>query len=194
MDTKIFIIGKTNTGKDTIARKLAEDFDLKVLASYTDIPKRVDQTEGVEHTFISEEEMTNILEGDDVFASYITKRGRYCSTIGQINDCDIYVINPDSLVAAYDKFPEVVANSIVIYLKTPYAIRKIRSLKRQDDIEAFLKRVKDEAREFNNFEACIDTHMKFLDVHMFDNSTDDINDVYSKVVELLKERKVIECQ
>lgn len=58
--SKIFcLMGKSSSGKDTIFRELCENetLNLKPIISYTTRPKRVNETNGVEYNFITEDEL-----------------------------------------------------------------------------------------------------------------------------------------
>ena len=64
MDKKtiIAVIGKTSSGKDTVAKVLNEKYGIPSVVSMTTRPKREYETNGVEHVFISKEEMSNVLK------------------------------------------------------------------------------------------------------------------------------------
>ena len=51
------IVGRTASGKDSLARAVAKKHNLKILSSYTTRPKRPNETN--EHIFISPEEVDN---------------------------------------------------------------------------------------------------------------------------------------
>ena len=55
--TIICLVGKTGTGKDTIAKFLYETFGIESICSYTTRPKRDYEINGVEHYFIDKEKM-----------------------------------------------------------------------------------------------------------------------------------------
>lgn len=59
---KIFcIMGKSGSGKDTIFREINKDksLGLKPIILYTTRPKRINETNGVEYYFISEDDLVN---------------------------------------------------------------------------------------------------------------------------------------
>ena len=147
---KFFIVGETNSGKDTLARRLAKDLGLEVLASYTDNPKRADQTEGVEHRFVSKEYMSQILDTEEIFAYTETIGARYCATVSQVKECDLYVINPDGLINT-DKKNLALLEHRIIFLDVDKSIRKQRSIARGDDLQSFENRCKKEQEEFDKF-------------------------------------------
>ncbi len=69
MSSNIFcIMGKSGTGKDTIAKRLLEDSTLELhsLVPYTTRPKRPGETEGVEYHFTTNEEFEALLKAGKV--------------------------------------------------------------------------------------------------------------------------------
>ena len=67
----ICIVGKTSSGKDSVARILKEKYGIDMVVSYSTAPKREDQIEGVHHYFISSEEMARICKEEKVIALII---------------------------------------------------------------------------------------------------------------------------
>ena len=51
----ICLVGETSRGKDTVAKILQEDYNLKPVCSYTTRPMRPGEIEGREHYFITRE-------------------------------------------------------------------------------------------------------------------------------------------
>lgn len=56
----IVIVGKTATGKDTLCKHLKEKYDIPMVVSYADRPMRDYEENGVQHIFISKEEMDEL--------------------------------------------------------------------------------------------------------------------------------------
>lgn len=81
-------IGKSASGKTTIANMLEEREGMKQVQSYTTRPPRFEGEVG--HKFITDDECNNL---EDVVASTLYNGYWYCATLDQINDADIYVID-----------------------------------------------------------------------------------------------------
>lgn len=60
MLTIIALIGKTSSGKDTVARYIKASYGINQIVSYTTRPMRSHETDGVEHYFVSKERMTEV--------------------------------------------------------------------------------------------------------------------------------------
>lgn len=106
----ITIIGPSGAGKDTVARMLSEMGGYKVLCSYTTRPKRDGEIDGVEHHFVDKCDVPH-----DKMLAY-TKYGgyEYWTTIDQVTDKAIYVIDEDGLKALRKKFPDIEFFSICV--------------------------------------------------------------------------------
>lgn len=156
------IIGRTGSGKDTVAEGLKKT-GMKAVCSYATRPKRDNETEGVEHYFISPEKMSVIRENERI-AAY-TKIGdvEYCATVAEVMQSDIYVIDPDGLknlqIAMKDELINHKLDICTIYVYTPLIIRNKRIMESgrgKAAINSFLKRDNDENEQFSQFETVAD--------------------------------------
>lgn len=149
----IAIVGKTSSGKDTVARFLAKKYEIPMVVSYTTRPKREKETDGVEHYFISEEQMQTILQKEDIIA--YTKNEQtgieYCASLqGMTHDPMIYIINPDG-IAWMKENGKGDFTLTTIYVNCPEEIIRQRALQRGDIPEVFEKRLASEREEFDIF-------------------------------------------
>lgn len=86
----ILLAGARGAGKTTIAEKLCEKYNWKILPTYTTRPKRTEDEQG--HTFLTNEEFDQIPEEQRL--AYTEHYGdRYCTTAEQIKDYDIFIID-----------------------------------------------------------------------------------------------------
>lgn len=142
----ICLMGRTASGKDTLASKLCERTGLRQIISYTTRERRVN--EGNTHIFISDEEY-NAMESAGQIAAF-TQIGpyKYCCTIDQLYNNDVYVIDPIGVQHLRElNLPNL--RLITVYVNTPDDIRKERALnKRGDDRLTFMKRDMAEREQF----------------------------------------------
>ena len=147
MKNLILLVGETGSGKDTVARKLP----YKKVISYTTRPMRDADINGVNHWFISDKEMDE-LEKKDLIAWTKTGEVRYCATVGSlIEDTMIYIINPNGVRWFKEHYKGDEINVITIGIYVPLEERKRRCKDRSDFNSSFIKRVKDEQKDFDNF-------------------------------------------
>lgn len=130
----VLLVGKSGSGKSTIAKKLEDDYGLSQVLSYTTRPIRDGEIDNPTHTFVTDEEFNELtnLVGYTEFNGY-----KYCATSQQIDDNDIYVIDPDGVEYMREHYSgnkEVV----VVYINCPDSVLMDRMLERGDDfLDAF---------------------------------------------------------
>ena len=146
---KLFcIMGETASGKDTLTKKLCEDTGMKAIVSYTTRPRRTN--EGDTHIFVDDSVYEHM---KDNLAAYTEINGfRYWTTIEQIYDNDIYIIDPNGLETLENLGLEDI-DLCSIYINVPIDIRLERALYRGDSLEDFFSRNKSEMRQFIQMKA-----------------------------------------
>ena len=146
---KLFcIMGETASGKDTLTKKLCEDTGMKAIVSYTTRPRRTN--EGDTHIFVDDSVYEQM---KDNLAAYTEINGfRYWTTIEQIYDNDIYIIDPNGLETLENIGLEDI-DLCSIYINVPLEVRLERALYRGDSLEDFFSRNKSEMRQFIQMKA-----------------------------------------
>ena len=146
---KLFcIMGETASGKDTLTKKLCEDTGMKAIVSYTTRPRRTN--EGDTHIFVDDSVYEQM---KDNLAAYTEINGfRYWTTIEQIYDNDIYIIDPNGLETLENLGLEDI-DLCSIYINVPIDVRLERALYRGDSLEDFFSRNKSEMRQFIQMKA-----------------------------------------
>ena len=177
MGRLILLVGKTSSGKDTIARYIKDVYGIDQVVSYTTRPKRPSETNGVEHIFVTKEEMANILTTQNVLAYTEFNNTQYCATTQQLEGADkVYIIDPNGV--GYLKEKGIPA--VTIYVDLDESIIIDRALKRGDNLDAVKTRLADEQGQFNNFKS-----MQFYDYLICTDCN--LEFVYSKVDAILSE-------
>ena len=149
-----FIMGKTNTGKDSIGKYMRERFGLGDVVSYTTRTKRDYEIDDVHHKFTTPKQMAEIMRDNNVIA--YTKNEitgiEYCATLECMtsDDC-VYIINPNG----FKWFKENGCLSNVeyktIFVYAPEDIILQRGIQRGDDKYTLEKRLESERDEFDEF-------------------------------------------
>lgn len=147
MNNICLLVGESGSGKTTIASILENDYDYKQLMSYTTRPPRCDGEVG--HVFVSDEEFDKLTDmvGYTEFNGY-----RYCATAQQVEENDIYVIDP----AGVDYFKHAYRgdkNVVVIYISVDRGERFVRMINRGDPAEKVYERLLNDDEAFANVEA-----------------------------------------
>ena len=119
----ITITGPSGAGKDTVARMMSEMTDWPVLCSYTTRPMREGEVNGREHYFV---------ERFDVPFTKILAHTRYggydyWTSIDQVKDTAIYVIDEVGLVELKERHTDIEVFSV--YVNSLLPIRLMRGVK-----------------------------------------------------------------
>lgn len=149
MDKLICILGPSGSGKTTIEKILYEKYNLKPVRSYTTRPKRY--PDELNHTFISNAEF-NKIKTEDMIAFTKYNGHRYCATRQQIDECDVYVIDPAGL-EILKKLYHGAKNIVSVYLRVDANTCLERMQSRGDSFDNAFERIKNDLLAFRNIEA-----------------------------------------
>ena len=169
MTKKFLIVGRSASGKTSIASAACERSGLKMVKSYTTRPPRNEEeaTNSKDHIFITEEDFAQYK--DDIAAYAEINGNRYFTTHSKLDDndaWDAYVISPDAIPPLKEKYKDKY-QFIVVYVRTTQSIAKERAKKRRDG-NVYDSRVESENEEFTAFEKSMN-----WDYHLLNNDTFD---------------------
>ena len=143
------IVGASGSGKTSLVTELERHYGYKSIPSYTTRLPRHENELG--HTFITKEEFDK-LENIVAYTEY--DNNFYAATSEQVNNYDLYVIDPAGI--KYFKENYVGAKGVVIiYLKSPLTVRMERMEQRNGFDEA-LNRIKKDIFVFKDSELIAD--------------------------------------
>ena len=99
--TIIAIVGPSGSGKTTLSLYLYGRYGIPFVCSYTTRPMREGETNGVEHIFVTDDDVPDQSEmiAYTVFGGY-----QYWATKSQIHDVTTYVIDEKGLIYLKEKF------------------------------------------------------------------------------------------
>ena len=127
MNKPLFLfVGKSASGKTTIADMLGKDGYSQVY-SYTTRQKRHENEIG--HTFITDEEYDKL---ENIVASTLYNGHRYCTTLDQIQEADLYVIDIPGIETLMENYDRLDRRVYVFYFDTDVYTRIKRMLNRHD--------------------------------------------------------------
>lgn len=146
----MLLVGRTNSGKSSLIKKLCERSNFTALQSYTTRAKRSDEDN--DHIFVNKKEYLRAKENGEIAVDAEIAGNYYYSTIEQLYNSDLYTINP----AALDKLfalniPGI--RFVVVYVSCSDKTREERALKRGDNKHDFRLRDFAERQEFRRFVA-----------------------------------------
>ena len=137
IDDYIFcIVGKSGSGKTTIANKLFDKYGYTQIASYTTRPPRSDND--TDHTYISSKEYDELTD----MVAFTTFDGfRYCVTKEQVDKANLYIVDPfglEQLKQLYDGKKHIIS----IYIDVPMDICLDRMRRRNDSEDKVWERLR----------------------------------------------------
>ena len=151
MNTIIFIVGETGSGKDTISKLLP----YPVNVSWTTRPMRLGDVQGETHWFVSDEKFA---KAGEMLAYTEIGPYKYGLPLGSLPDgISIYIIDPDGIKWFRDNYKKDKLKTITIGLTLPLSERLKRCVSmRKDDPKQFDERVKAETERFDKFKLSCD--------------------------------------
>mgnify|MGYP002515686241 FL=1 len=164
----ILLVGESGSGKTTIADLLEEMYGYKVLKSYTTRPPRLNDTS---HVFITDKEFDKLKD----IVAYTEYNGyRYCATADQVDNSDIYVIDPDGI----EKLKNIYHGKkelVDVYLRVPEEIRASRMKKRGDSDTQIASRLDYDKKAFASY----------YPAFIVDNSQEELDIAIDKIVNII---------
>lgn len=177
------IVAPSGAGKTLVTELLEQEYGYKSIQSYTTRQPRYEGERG--HTFISNEEFNTLVKNETVVAYTEFCGNRYCATAKQVEESDLYVIDPKGIEYFLTKYNGNKGVK-VIYINSTTSTRYERMVERGLEngstrlkaSEKALKRIENDVIEFYDY-----THNKAkADFVVENNDGDDINTVVDKVV------------
>lgn len=173
-------VGKSASGKTTIASMLESDGYTQV-SSYTTRPPRHKNEIG--HVFITEEEYDNL---SNIVASTLYNGYRYCTTLDQIQNADIYVVDPNGVSVLLDNYQLICRDVYVFYFDASVYVRINRMLHRGDNESHIIERLlhDEENNWFKDLVAINESHNRHAVIKIIDANPNS-KTVYSTVKNLI---------
>lgn len=136
------LVGKSGSGKTTIANKLFDQYGYTQIASYTTRPPRTEND--TDHVFVSQEVYDNL--SDKVAFTHFGDYD-YCATKEQVDNANLYVIDPfglEQLKQLYNGDKKIKS----IYIHTPMEICLDRMRRRGDNEDKIWERLRHDDSAF----------------------------------------------
>jgi guanylate kinase len=138
-------VGKSASGKTTIAELLEQKYGYKQVHSYTTRPPRYKGETG--HVFVTEEEFDNL---GDMAAYTFYNNNHYGTTFKQLETCDIYVIDIPGIETLLQK-DKITRPIVIIYFDATVHTRINRMLERHDsDMQIVSRLLQDEQYDWSH--------------------------------------------
>lgn len=142
----ILLVGKSGSGKTTIAEYLEKHYGMKMLRSYTTRPMRKPNEDG--HIFVTKDDFNAM---PHKVAHTFFDNHDYWATQEQCDASDVYVIDPDGVKSLKRNYLST-RPYYTIYLQVNPFVRLWRMYKRDKSIAKSLKRIVHDHNKFGHFE------------------------------------------
>lgn len=144
----VLLMGESGVGKTTIADYMERTYGLKQVVSYTNRLKRFDGEIG--HHFLEERDIEKIKhQFPNRVAEGVYDGNFYFATAEQVDECDVYVINP----GAVEEFKRNYCGdkTVIVVLLEDTPVNKVKHmLSRGDSISKIQKRLDFDRQEFKD--------------------------------------------
>ena len=166
------LVGRSGSGKSSIAKKLEDYWGYKTLKSYTTREKRSENDN--DHLFVSEDIFKEIPQSEIVAQTYFDGN-YYFATKDLVQASDIYIIDIDGLVELKRRY-DGTKGIKTIYIDTSELIAQLRMELRGDSTDKITQRLLHDKKAFPD---------KLTEKYKFDlvvdNDTDDIDNTVSRI-------------
>ena len=156
----IVLVGKTASGKTTIANELCKHHGYKRIVTYTTRPMRENEVQDVDYHFISDEQFNEMIKNNEFteYKRYNTAHGvwSYGSVVTSeqefSDDCYVIILTPQGLRDLSKRMSRYIA----FYLNVGFKSQLERLKKRGDEEQQIIKRLKNDAKDFENVVDIVD--------------------------------------
>lgn len=143
------ILGRSGSGKTTIAEEL-EKRGFAAVQSYTTRKPRFEGERG--HTFVTDEEFDKL---ENILAYNEYNGARYCTTMFQIDNSDVYVVDIPGLKMLREKYHGL-KRIVAVGLMVSEEVARGRMLLRGDSDEKVKSRISEDNTAFADLVNCCD--------------------------------------
>lgn len=150
----IVLVGKTASGKTTVANYLCRNKRYKRIITYTTRPMRDNERQDVDYHFISDEQFNKMVENNEFteYKRYNTSHGvwSYGSVVTSEQELSsnyyVIILTPQGL----RDLSKSTSRYIAFYLNVGLESQLERLKKRGDEEQQIIKRLKNDAKDFEN--------------------------------------------
>lgn len=140
-NTLYLFVGKSASGKTTVANLLEKKHNLKQVNSYTTRPPRYEGEIG--HIFVNDTEFDNLGE----LVAYTEYNGfRYGTTAEQLDQCQIYVVDVPGVKTLLERY-KADRKIVILYFNTTICTRINRMIDRGDSDMSIISRLLQDEKE-----------------------------------------------
>lgn len=180
----LILMGKTASGKDSIAKELCRNYQLSKIITYTTRPPRHGETDGVDYHFISHSDFQNKIKHNFFveWKSYQTIEGEwlYGTAITNMQTDGVLILTPQGVS---DFYRNCNCPARVIYIKASNEVIMDRLVARGDNPSEAIRRLEHDDLDFRK-----DIIEQFVDYEIL-NENRQISDIAEEIANYWKREK-----
>ena len=142
----LILVGHSASGKTEIANELKRDYDMKKIITYTTRQIRINEVNGVDYHFVTEEEFLSLKEKDFFVETTLFNGYYYGSSKEDVKDDAVVILDPVGLTNFMNSKLD---NLVAIFLYCDEDIRYKRMIARGDDLEKVKERLIHDREKFS---------------------------------------------
>lgn len=147
----LILMGKTASGKDSVAKELCSNYQLVKIITYTTRPPRHGETDGVDYHFISRSDFQNKIK-HNFFVEWkryetVQDEWLYGTAWSSLEDDGVLILTPQGIKDFFNNTNKVAK---VFYIKSSDETIMKRLIARGDDRAEATRRLKHDNEDFND--------------------------------------------
>lgn len=142
----LILVGHSASGKTEIANELKRNYEMKKIITYTTRPIRINEINGVDYHFVSEEEFLRLKDNDFFVETTFFNGYYYGSSKNDVKDDNVVILDPIGLQNFKNSKLD---NIIAIFLNCDEDIRYKRMINRGDDPQKAKERLIHDREKFS---------------------------------------------
>lgn len=174
----ICILGRSASGKTSIAKEVCKRLNLQIVKSYTTRKPRQSELEESDHIFINHEQVAQY----NPIAYTKIGEAEYFITETELSQGDVYVVDPNGLEYLEENLPANYSLKVV-YIAVDREIGTERAAERGDNPDEWIRRYNAENDQFEAFEKAIESGERKCCVV---NNNSSIEAAVNKLIEVIK--------
>lgn len=184
----VILVGKTCSGKSTIAKKLYKNYGIKQIVTYTTRPPRKGEIQDISYHFISEEDFQTKIQNDFFaeYKTYDTANGKWFygtakeDVLGTSED-HILILTPAGFKDVKKMLPN--GSYVVLYIYANNSTIRWRLKQRGDSKAEADRRILADNEDFKDIAT-------YTDRIFYNNTNCDINEITENIYKYVKGEKV----
>lgn len=179
----IILVGASASGKTEVAKMLFRLFQMRKVITHTTRPMRKGEKDGVDYHFVDEETFLD-LDSKNYFVEKTNYNGNFYGTSRtELGDNKVLIVDPrglQSFLALND--PSIVS----FFMDVSKETRRLRILKRGDDLASAIKRIQTDETEFSKESVAMCEHVINAETASIKQLAVEVYEIYAQKIAQLE--------